>query len=155
MYQNSISATPMLFKKSLLQKMNTASRESPLWTSMYKLWTYIQSSLSKEHPKGYFVFASQFVYLTFPFILKVVHSNLTGLSFQQYICICTCTATNPSLCSPLSSAIEVQRKKQAMAGTSLTPTQCPELCYSDWVSGYYSSREMSFLSEYIKSSKYS
>lgn len=138
----------MLFKKSRLQKMNTVSRESPLWTSMYKLWTYIQSSLSKEHPKGYFVFASQFVYLTFPFILKVVHSNLTGLSFQQYRCICTCTATNPSLCSPLSSAIEVQRKK-ASHGWYLSDTNTVPRAVLQWLGVWILQQQRNELSKWI------
>lgn len=87
------------------------------------------------------------VYLSFYF--KIVHSNSTALSFQQYICICTCIATNPSLCSPLSSAKEVHRKNNNLWLVLLwTPTLCPELCYTDRVSGYYSSREMNCLSEY-------
>lgn len=55
------------------------------------------------HPKGgtSSLLLNLSTILPFFFYLKIVHSNSIALSFQQYMCICTCIAANLHFAPPI------------------------------------------------------
>lgn len=115
--------------------MNSAFSESPLWTSTYKLCTCIhvcsvcftyKAALVRTIQKGVLCLCFPVCLLFYlSFYLKIVHSNSTALSSQQYICICTCIATNPTLLPFVLCKRSPEKKPQAVAGTSLNTYTVP------------------------------
>lgn len=92
------------------------------------------------------------------FYLKIVHTNSTALSSQQYMCIHTCIATNPNLLPFVLCKRSPEKKPQAVTGTSLNTYTVPRAVLQwlgVWVLQQQRNELPKWILNYIKSSKYS
>lgn len=110
-----------------------------------------QINLSKEHPKEHILalLPSLSILLFFFLHLTILHSNATSLVPSNTYACAHLQLQTPHLAPPfpLQRKSREETSSPQLALLLWTPTQCLELCYSDWVHGYYSSGETSFLNE--------
>lgn len=124
-------------------KISSAKNEHSF---QWKVHYGTQTSLSKKHPKEHIL--ALLPNLSTFFNLTILHSNATSLVLSNTYARARVQLQTPHLAphSPLQRKSR-EETSQPLLALLWTPTQCLELCYTDWVQAYYSSGETSFLNE--------